>query len=141
MQREDEAALFALLSDPETMRFIQPPMDREAVRRFMAEQAFCEPPRVYALTDEEDRLLGQVIFHPWDETRWEIGWILARDVWGQGLATRATAALMDYGTSRGVRDFVLECDPAQTATARIAQKLGFVSRGIVDGLAVFEKRL
>jgi len=140
MVPEDEDDLLGILSDPETMRCIEPPMDRSAVRGFMEACAFSDPPRVYALADETGRLVGQVIFHPWDDDAWEIGWILSGSVRGQGLAERVTEALIGYGRSRGIRSFILEADPEQTVTRHIAEKLGFADQGILDGLAVFEKR-
>lgn len=42
---------------------------------------------------------------------------------------------------RGAQRVVMECAPQQAATARIARKLGFAERALLDGLRVFEREL
>lgn len=141
MTLKDLDDLTALLSDPEVMRFIEPPFDRARTEAFLRRYALGPAPLVYALADAGDRLIGQVIFHPWDAAAWEIGWILAKRCWGRGLAGRVTEALIAECRRRGVGGCVIECDPAQEATKHIARKLGFEYAGEEDGLDRFILRL
>ncbi|MEZ0327410.1 MAG: GNAT family N-acetyltransferase [Fimbriimonas sp.] len=44
---------------------------------------------------------------------------------GQGIASEATRALMDYLHRLGHHTFLIECDPRNMASRRVAEKLGF----------------
>lgn len=128
----DMDALYRILSDAKTMCYIEPPYSLEQTKAFLQEQMRLQ--RVYALTDTEDRLLGQIIFHPYDTNSYEIGWILDRVYWNRGIATEVTGALIEHATQKGIRSFVIECHPDQKATVHIARKLGFSDRGVHEGL-------
>ena len=81
-----------------------------------------DPPLIYAVIEKESgALIGQLIWHPWDENSMELGWILRRDRWGRGVASELTAAMLKETDG----DVVLECAPGQTVTERIAVRFGF----------------
>ena len=130
---EDRESLCAILGDPVVMEHIESPFSREQIASFLQANGLDTPHRIYALADKEDHVIGQVIFHPWDDTAWEIGWILHRD----GLATEVTKVLLDECRSRGIKRCVIECHPEQAATKRIAEKCGFSRTEDRDGLACF----
>ena len=138
----DAPALHEILSDPEVMRHIEPPFDEIRTRAFLEQAALCAPPRVFALREKTtDALVGHVIFHPFEEDAWELGWVLGRIFWGRGYASEATAALLDYACRAGIPRLVIEFLPAQSASRRLAQKFGFVPAGEFDGLERWEKRI
>jgi len=94
----DEMA--AVYDDPEVVRFIKP-LDRtgtaDQVARFVdewQEHGF----GILAVVDAATgRFLGRSGLHYWpqfDEV--EVGWVLRRDAWGQGLATEAGAASLAW---------------------------------------------
>lgn len=57
----------------------------------------------------------------------EIGWRLPRPAWGQGLATEAAQAAMDFGFSRlGLAEIVAITIPANTPSRRVMERLGMV---------------
>lgn len=57
----------------------------------------------------------------------EIGWVLTPNMWGKGLATEAMAAVLDWYRARpGARPLSCIIAPQNTASIRIATKLGFV---------------
>lgn len=121
-REEDAAALFAVLSDPEVMKYIEPPFSTARTEAFIRQAGLCEPPLVYAVVwKATGALIGQLIWHDWDEGVKELGWILRRDYWGRGIATELSAAAIE----KSERSIVIECSPAQTATRRIAERLGF----------------
>ena len=134
---DDLDSLHTILEDSAVMEYIEAPFSQEQTASFLQTNGLDTPPRVYALADKEDHVIGQVIFHPWDDTAWEIGWILHRDYWGQGLATAVTKALLDECRSRGIKRCVIECHPQQAATKRIAGKCGFSRTEDREGLACF----
>ena len=137
---EDAKALHAVLSDPEVMRYLEPPFTLEHTEAFIRDTGLCDPPLVWAVVwkgkaadpviarSEATRqsvsplLVGHLIWHPWDETAMELGWVLRRDFWGRGLAKELTAAML----ARTDRDVVIECSPEQAVTRHIAEQFGFV---------------
>ena len=81
----------------------------------------------YALLDSADRLIGELIL----STRGggnarEVGYLLDKDTVGQGLATEAAAMLVKTAFLHCKVEHVdLHCSPRNTASVRIAEKLGF----------------
>ena len=128
--------LYALLSDSEVMRYIEPPFSKEQTVQFLMDTGLSEKPLVYAVEDSGS-FIGYVIFHDYDEENMEIGWILKRDVWGKGYASILTKMLIDE--SRKLRKgAIIECDPRQAVTEHIAKKHGFVFSGKRDGCDVYK---
>ena len=133
----DTDALFAILSDPEVMRFIEPPYTRSQTAAFITDQLRSEVPQAYALTDNATgHLVGHVLWHPHDSESYELGWILAREHWGRGYATEVTQALLNIAWSE-LKDVVIQCTPEQTAAADIAMKNSFFFLGVENGLHVY----
>lgn len=132
---EDWEALYPILSDPEVMRHIEPPFTPERTRAFLREAGEL----VYAVWLGEN-LAGQLIFHPLGAD-WELGWILSRQFWGRGLATELTAGAVEYARKQNIPGLVIEFEPAQAASRRIAQKCGFAYRGLEEGLEVWRLAL
>lgn len=151
----DTEALYAVLSDPEVMRYIEPPFSMEQTAAFIREAGLCEPPLVYAVIWKGDasdpviakpeglwqsastNLIGHLIWHPWDESAMELGWILRRDCWGRGLAKELTAAIL----AQADRDVVIECSPEQITTRHIAEAFGFEPVSSCSGLSVYRRQL
>ena len=139
---EDAQTLYLLLSDPTVMEYIEPAYSMEQTRSFLDEAGLSQPPLVYALVwKASNTLVGQIIFHPYDEQSYEIGWLLRQDYWGRGVATEVTLALTVYAASIGASECVIECHPEQAATQRVAEKCGFESIGCHEGLCLYRRFL
>ena len=139
---EDADDLYAVLSDAEVMKCIEPAFDPERVKTFIREAGLCVPALVYAVVwRETGRVIGHAVFHPYDENSYEIGWILNRKYWGMGIADELTKALIGQARDMNVVSCVIECDPRQSASRRIALKNGFFYEGISDGLEVYRLKL
>lgn len=122
LTENDAEALFHVLSDLEVMRYIEAPFSLEQTEAFIRNVGLCDPPLVYAVVwKQTGELIGHLIWHPWDKTAMELGWILRRDFWGFGVAKELTEAMLN----RTSKDVILECTPAQTATRHIAEAFGF----------------
>ena len=133
----DLEGLHAILSDREVMRYIEPPFTRLQTTRFIQAAGMDKTPLVYAIISRvENQLLGHVIWHPYDENSYELGWILGRAHWGQGYASELTAALVEKAAGE-LHHVVIRCVPEQKASCRIAEKHGFFFLGIQDGLTVY----
>ena len=139
---EDLEALHSILSDEEVMRWLEAPYSRKQTETFLAHVRGAEPPPVFAVTwKETGRVIGQLIFHPFDRESWELGWILRRDVWRQGLADELTRAILRDAEALGIPALVIEGDPRQQITRHIAEKHGFAYEGEVEGLALYRRRI
>ena len=82
----------------------------------------------------DQRLLGICNFSYWQprDRRAEVGYTIARDSWGQGLATEAVHALISFGFRRMnlVRIEAL-CMPDNIASERVLQKVGMQFEGLL----------
>ena len=135
---DDAPELYQVLSDRAVMEYIEPPFSIEQTEDFIKDAGLCDPPLVYALVlRENEAVIGHIIFHKYEEDSYEIGWIISKLHWGQGIASEVTAALIEYAKERNINSYVIECDPEQTATIRIAQKHLFTYEGEDDGCVVY----
>ena len=134
---EDIDALAALNADPAVMRWIAPnrPLTRaetaEQLDRFVRhwdEHGF----GLWALVPREEGAgcigfagLAVPSFLPAVLPTVEVGWRLAPEWWGRGLATEAARASMDFGFARlGLRSVVSIIDARNEPSLRVAEKLG-----------------
>lgn len=138
---DDAEALYEILRDPAVMEYIELPFSFEKAAAFLQGNGLDTPHRIYALADRSDRVIGQIIFHPYSDDTWEIGWILSRSCWGRGIATAVTLALVQRCREMGVKRCVIECDPVQSVTRHIAEKSGFSRTEDRDGLACYSLML
>lgn len=60
------------------------------------------------------------------------GFIVARDVWGQGYATEALGAIVQMAPSLGVRRLYAICHTVHPASARVLEKCGFTREGVLQ---------
>lgn len=135
---EDASAAFGWLGDAEVMRYIEEPFDPEKTKSFLEEHGLIEKPRVFAVEEKDSgRLAGHLVFHPYDENSYELGWILARDFWHKGYASMLTEAAIAYAGKQGIPQLVIECDRKQKASIALAEKYGFTADGNGDGLLCF----
>ncbi|TJZ65635.1 GNAT family N-acetyltransferase [Chitiniphilus eburneus] len=84
------------------------------------------------LSRADGTLLGACgLHHPdWDEDSFAIGYWLHRAHWGHGYATEAVDALVGMAHRHlGMRYFTIDCDVRNLASARVAERAGFVLQG------------
>jgi RimJ/RimL family protein N-acetyltransferase len=55
----------------------------------------------------------------------EVGYAVAADLWGRGLATEMASALVDHAYAHGLADLVAYTEPANAASRRVMEKAGF----------------
>lgn len=135
----DAPAAHAFYGDPEVMRFFSTGADpdlattRERMALRIAEYAAHPGYGFFALERRaEGDLVGHVALLPveWKGPDVEIGWLLARGVWGAGYATEAARAMLEYGFARlGLERIVALIRPANRASHAVAQRLGMRATG------------
>ncbi|MDU6728043.1 MAG: GNAT family N-acetyltransferase, partial [Bradyrhizobium sp.] len=63
----------------------------------------------------------------------EIGWRLARATWGQGIATEAARAALDFGFDKlNLDQIVAYAAPANAASQKVMRKLGMIRDEVSD---------
>lgn len=141
-RQEDGKDLYEVLSDAEVMKYIEPVFDMEKTTDFIKNAGLCEPPLVYAVEIlETERVIGHLIFHSYEKSDYEIGWVINRNYWGMGIADELTKAIVEYSKEADIESLVIECDENQAASKNIALKNGFVYQGKTDNLEVYRLML
>ncbi|MFO1395432.1 MAG: GNAT family protein [Burkholderiales bacterium] len=135
---EDAPALFALFSDPEVTRYwSRPPFTRLAqartlVRDIRAGYRSGTLVQWGVTLQGEDELVGScTLFHFAPQSRRaEVGYALARRLWGQGIMRDALGTLVAHAfTALDCHRLEADIDPANAASARLLEALGFVREG------------
>lgn len=134
----DAQDLFAMFSDPETMRYgSHPPW-----AHISQAHAFMERDRLH-FTEQSHlrwgitlrgtgRVMGNCGVHFMDSQnrRAEIGYGLARHAWGQGYMQEALGAMLAHVFETvGLRRLEADIDPRNTASIRALEKQGFEREG------------
>jgi ribosomal-protein-alanine N-acetyltransferase len=137
----DRPAFTGLTEDPEVMRYVhggQPYAEDEVDEWFtrqarqLAEHDVC----MGALIEKASgRLVGIAGTQPLGTTgNFEIGWWLARDVWGRGYATEAGGAAMRHVLETlGHKRVVAIIDPDNEPSKRVVGRLGMHYESRVTG--------
>lgn len=138
MKPEDISSLAGVYGDPEVMRYLQPPFDLKKTELFVKQYGLSPNPLIYGIVDKKSgKPIGHLIFHPFDAVSHEVGWVLAKAYWNQGLASEMTEAIKKEAKDKGIKRLVIECDPEQEASKAIALKEGFAYHGKEDNLEVY----
>jgi len=147
-QMDDLPSIIDFCSDPEVMKYVgdgHPWSDAECHDfleqeiRHQQQHGFCR----WAVVEQR---AGPVIgFCGFVSTGHavEMGWRLAANAWGRGLASEAAAAILRYGTGTlRLSPILATVQPDNRASLRLAEKIGFreTGRDARDGrqLVVFE---
>jgi RimJ/RimL family protein N-acetyltransferase len=121
-----------ICADPESMRYIGPgtPLSRAEAWRSMAQVLGHWQLRGYGLWAAEDKRTGAFVgriglIYPEGWPALEVGWLIDRARWGQGLATEGGRAAMQFAFDHlkleGISSVIR---PQNSASIRVAEKLG-----------------
>ena len=126
---DDAEALFPAMTDAETMRWwSRPPFDSiDDLRAYVTPSSADR--RSWAVTRDDDCALGFVSAGLRRPGVSEIGYLFARETWGQGIAREALSALLTQLFSEGHRRVFADIDPENTPSIRLVERLGFGLEG------------
>ena len=136
--REDAPALAAAIADPAITHMlgrVPAPYTLADAEHFLA-LAETALPRllIFVLGGEAPRLAGGIGLHH-DHGQVELGYWIARDQWGRGIATEAGHALLAFADATlGLDRIVAGHFIGNPASGAVLRKLGFVDTGRVSGL-------
>ena len=134
----DAEALLELFGDAETMRYIgdgrTADLDgsRRALRRWLERWEESGIGQFVVERREDGRFVGRAGFLVWDPATWapcalaehaevEIGWTIARPLWGSGYATEAALALRDWPDRERLISLIQH---GNERSVRVAEKIG-----------------
>jgi ribosomal-protein-alanine N-acetyltransferase len=79
----------------------------------------------------DDRLIGMIALRP-GAFKSDIGYVLARPLWGRGLMTEAGRAIVDLAfADPAVHRVWAVCDADNRASARVLEKIGMTCEGVL----------
>ncbi len=140
LELSDLDKLATLYADPEVMRFLGGPRDRDEVQRALS--GYIREYQMYGhsffatIRKSDEQFIGQCgLLHQEVEERPEIelGYVLARQYWQHGLALEGLLALRDYGFQQmGFPRIVSLIPPDNTPSLHLAEKIGMQYERDVD---------
>ena len=129
-RREDEAAMIALVTDPEVMRFVGDGVMTEEQGRTVFNKIFTLYDEgawgIWAVEERSSaRLIGSAEIKPRNiNADWEIVYVLHREAWGKGYATELARELVRFGFERlGLARVTATVDYENKVSLRIMEKL------------------
>jgi ribosomal-protein-alanine N-acetyltransferase len=130
----DFATFRPIATDPEVMRYINngAPWNNDQIREFIHRQMRHAAARQFCLwrivREPDGKMLGFCGLQPLtieDRREVEIGWWLAKDCWGRGLASEGARETMRFGFDEiKLARIVAIARPENRASIRIMRKLG-----------------
>ena len=140
----DLGALHALYSDPEITKYIPDAPRNYAETREELEWFLNGHPQYPELGlwaviyKETGKFIGRCGLLPWTidgHPEVEVAYTLAREYWGQGLATEAARAILQYGFEKlNLARLICLIDPQNSASQRVAEKIGMTLEKKVAGI-------
>jgi RimJ/RimL family protein N-acetyltransferase len=134
LERDDLERLSALYRDPEIRRYfpegtLTRDETREELEWFLDGHPDHPELGLWATIHKQSgRFIGRCGLLPWTiegRPEVEVAYLLAREFWGQGLATEAAEAIVRHAFERlEVTRLICLIDPANEASIRVAERIG-----------------
>lgn len=92
---------------------------------------------------ENNKLIGNIYFQqqqPKEFLTWEIGYVFNPDYYGKGYATEACKRVLKYGFEQlGAHRIIGKCNPENTSSYRLLERLSMIREGHFRKIAFFNK--
>ena len=146
---EDAHALLSLYGDPEVMRYVGQDVSpgvahlREKLTRDLDAQRRGESARWVMTFPGQLQGVGYLGLFQWSqrERRAELGYLLSRPLWGQGLMKEVLPHVVHFGfTTMRLHRIEARVDPRNTGSVRLLRGLGFRQEGLLRDAALSEGR-
>ncbi len=133
----DVQGLADIYGDPESVRYLRH-LDLEGTRQQVERFKQHWERHGFGLWAVEERATGRFIgriglmqHDDWVASAHdaEVGWVIARDLWGQGLAMEGGAAALEFGNQLGLKRIISIAHVDNAASQRVMEKLGLVRVG------------
>lgn len=135
----DNERLFEICTDADVMRYIGTGKAYKCISQaneflnwainYERENGFC---RWAVIEKASGEIVGSCGFaRPHGTSEIELGYLFAREHWGKGFATETAKSCLRYGFEKlGFREIIAITDPANSASQKVLEKIGFLKRGI-----------
>ena len=128
----DVAVVAQIWTDPLVTHYMGGPRKFEEVCESLAQDLRIEPPPRFDLWPVVEKASGQIVGHCGiidkvvdDQPEFELVYVFAKSVWGQGYASEIAAALKACAFQQlGLARLVALVDPGNSASERVAVKVG-----------------
>lgn len=138
---DDADALHGYLSRPEAVHFEPYGLQSRQDCVLEARRRSGDPDFLAVCLADTGELVGNLYFHPEEPAAWrtsELGYVFHPDHWGHGYATEAVRGLLDAAFAEwGVRRVTARCNPENTASWRLLERVGFRREGHLLAAASF----
>lgn len=127
----DVSKIHEMLSDEETMKyFVEGVYSKQKVFEFINRNQK-ETHHFTILLKSSNRIVGKLSYNPWFMKRTkEIGWIIFKTAEGNGYATEAARAIIQFAFEKEkIHRLIATCQPENTASLRVCEKLGMKLEG------------
>ena len=127
--REDDLQdLYEYLSDPEVVKF-EPylPMSMEETVAELRSR-IADPEMIAVELKSTGKLIGNLYLGKREFDTLELGYVFNRHYWGQGYAKESCEALIQQAFSEGIHRIYAECDPENSNSWRLLERLGFTKK-------------
>ena len=135
---DDWRDLFEYLSQEEVVKFEPYDVFTEEASRQEAERRSNDD--AFWAVCLDGKVIGNVYLAKHDFDTWELGYVFNKDFQGKGYATEAARSLIDSIISKqGVRRVVAMCNPLNTGSWKLLERLGFRREGHLVRNIYFKK--
>ena len=117
--------LYEYLSDPDVVKF-EPhkPMTKEEVKENL-DWRISTNEMIAVELKENHRMIGNIYLGKREFDSLELGYVFNRAYWGKGYAYESASALVELAFKKEIHRIYAECDPQNTASWKLLEKLGF----------------
>lgn len=122
--------LYEILGNSETMKDCEPAYTFEKTQQFLKEFCVDKKAAFAAVLKRSQKVAGYILFKPWEDGVYEIGWIFHKGYWRSGYAYESCSAVIRYGFQHlGVHKVVAETIDGVKSVG-LMEKLGMKREGI-----------
>jgi [ribosomal protein S5]-alanine N-acetyltransferase len=141
LTQADASAIFPMMNDPEVMahwdigEIDDPELVAEIVRGQVADMVAGRCLHWGVRTLADGAFVGACdlsVIDRWHR-RAEVGYLLARDAWGQGYGLEAMRAVIGYAAAAGIRKLGARTHLGNRRSETLLQSLGFADEGLLRG--------
>ena len=128
---DDWSELYEYLSQEETVKYepydvITEPMSKqEALRRSKSESFWA------VCLKSTGKLIGNIYMSEQAYHTWELGYVFNSKYLGQGYATEAARAMINYMFAQGAHRITAECNPLNERSWKLLERLGMSREGVL----------
>jgi RimJ/RimL family protein N-acetyltransferase len=127
---DDWPDLLEYISQPEVAEFEPYQVFTEEASKTEAQRRSIDTSYWAVCLKNGGKLIGNIFLWKRDYNRWELAYSFNRDYQKQGYATEAALAMLDdIFANHNARRVVAFCDPLNTASWRLLERLGFRREG------------